>query len=338
MVKVILGRLRDSVFPTLSVSDVDTGDTPIPPIKAAAIEIVPPEDPIEMPDPPAEPFKARFPKISPSAPPFISQSLRWSPTAQAMIVDQLKLMYLPIAKNACSSTKRLVANLGGLTLDPGQDIHFTLDKQNTGLQFKDRTEADLRAAFASPDWMRFMIFRDPMDRLVSAYVEKFVNNRKNPEQWATCREVIKTVFGTADPTPEDFAHGITFREFSEFILSRNPKDLNSHWQPQTFYMGHVPLTHMYDVKALDQLSVDLKDHVGTDIDLPHINMSRSTDRKLTYLKTAVDLLPEDLPNAHSLSIESFLDESLHARLSEYYAADLSIYRQIRKTQAQDAIS
>ncbi|WP_218588594.1 sulfotransferase family 2 domain-containing protein [Marivita hallyeonensis] len=247
-----------------------------------------------------------------------------------MIVDQLKLIYLPIAKNACSSTKRLVASLGGLTPENGQDIHYMLDKNNTGLQFKDRKTEDLTRAFAARDWMRFIIFRDPMDRLVSAYVEKFVNNRTYPDQWATCRHVIETVFEKRDPTPEDYAHGVTFREFAEYILAHDPQQLDSHWQPQTFYMGHVPLTHMYDVKALDQFEQDLRDHIGADITLPRMNVSRETETDLTDLPTAVDLLPADLPDAKSLSLHSFLPEDLRARLMEFYAADVSIYRQIQR--------
>lgn len=278
--------------------------------------------------PPPQPIRSRFPRQVSETLSYIDRSRPRAPTSQAMIVDDLRLIYLPIAKNACSSTKLLVAKLGGLVLEPGQDIHQTLDTGDTGLQFKDHPEDHIRDAIAAPGWMRFMIFRDPMDRLVSAYVEKFVINRNDDRQWDTCRQILGTVLNKSDPTGEDFERGITFREFAEFILAQDPRDLDSHWQPQVFYMGHVPLTHIYDVRAMDRLVVDLQAHVGSKIELPRRNVSRKATGRKETLEVAADLLPGDLHNAERLSVESFLPRDLHRRLAEYYAADISIYHQI----------
>ena len=298
------------------------------------IEGQPKECLVETPDAPdaeiTEPvYTPRFPRAGRAKPPFIDWSRTRSPTAQAMIVDAHKLIYLPIAKNACSSTKRLVAQLGGLTLERGQDIHTALDQNNTGLQFKDHSADHIKHVLAAHDWMRFMVFRDPIDRLVSAYVEKFVINRERPEQWETCSHVIKTVFGIDTPTAEDYEHGVTFREFAEYILAHDPQQLDSHWQPQIFYMGHVPLTHLYDVKSLELLEADLRDHIRADIVLPRVNVSRDESDTHIYRKHAVDLLPQDLDDAKSLSLSSFLPQDLHSRLLEFYAADVSTYSLIK---------
>lgn len=246
-----------------------------------------------------------------------------------MMVKDLKIVYQPIAKNACSSTKRLVASLGGFAPAQGQGIHVALDSQNTGLQFKDHTHDDVSAALNDDGWMRFVIYRDPLERLVSAYVEKFVQNRTHPNQRRTIDGVIKSVFETDEPTEDDYEHGITFREFAEYILAENPNHLNSHWQPQTYYMGHVTFTHVYDVKNLGSLERDLRNHIGEDIELPKTNVSRDRSAELEYLPIAADLLPRDLANSKRLHIDSFLHDDLRARLSEYYAADMSIYRMVK---------
>ena len=315
-------KLRTRV--TTTPSQPQTANTPEP-VAESALDIAPRSK--------LSRFPARYPRGERAKPPFIDWSRTRSPTAQAMIVDDLKLIYLPIAKNACSSTKRLVASLGGLTLEKGQDIHYTLDKNNTGLQFKDKSPEDIKSALAAPDWMRFMVFRAPMDRLVSAYVEKFVNNREHPGQWETCGDVIRTVFHVDTATPEHFSHGITFREFAEYILARDPQQLDSHWQPQVFYMGHEPLTHMYDVKALDLLEDDLQAHIGSEISIPHMNRSRDQGPAKQHVPEAVDLLPKDLRDAKNLSLTSFLPQDLHGRLLEFYAADLSVYQQIKQSSA-----
>lgn len=247
-----------------------------------------------------------------------------------MIVDEHKLIYQPIAKNACSSTKRLVADIGGFNLKKVQGgIHHTLDSQNTGLQFKDRTDDEITIALNDPSWMRFVIYRDPLDRLVSAYVEKFVQKRSSPREWKTTTGVIQAIFHKEEPTEEDFEHGVTFREFAEYILAENPAHLNSHWQPQTFYLGNIPFTHMYDIKALDRLETDLQDHVGKRVKIPRRNVSRGKQSEAEYLSVAPDLLPRDLGDAKNLTADSFLAPDLLVRLTEYYAADISIYRLVQ---------
>ncbi|MFP7674148.1 sulfotransferase family 2 domain-containing protein [Marivita sp. S0852] len=266
----------------------------------------------------------------------VPSPLKRPPTCQAMMVDDLKIIYLPIAKNACSSLKRLVANLGGVELQDGEDIHHKLDANDTGLQFEDRTDNDIRRALSDPSWMRFVVMRDPLDRLVSVYVEKFVQNRTIAGQAPTTGPVLEAVLGKEDLTPEDFDTGITFREFAEYILSERPERLNGHWRPQAEYLGHIPFTHMYDVKNLEQLANDLRGHIGQDIDLPRMNVSREAAKKPIYDTHAPDKRPTDLSNAKHLSMESFLPPDLRSRLEEYFATDVTLHNVLSKSDCSSA--
>jgi hypothetical protein len=266
---------------------------------------------------------------------FIPSPLKRPPTCQAMMVDDLKLMYLPIAKNACSSLKRMVASLGGLELRKGEDIHHKLDAEKTGLQFEDRSDQDIRAALSDPNWMRFVVLRDPLDRLVSVYVEKFVMNRNKAGQVPTIGPAYQAVMLKDQITPEDYDRGLTFREFAEFILSEEPKRLNGHWRPQSEYLGQIPFTHLYDVKRLDLLAHGLQTHIGRDVALPRMNVSRNAGRDLVYHKWAPDARPADLPSPRELSIESFLPDGLRSRLNQYYATDITLYNLVRSSQPAD---
>lgn len=325
MSKSIFTRIRNS-FGSHDPAAKTTGASAMtePPVASAT-----PTETRTAPVKPLVPVEARQTKNQREGKTFFKWSRRRSPTSQTMMLDSLRIVYQPIAKNACSSTKRLIAGLGGFVPEQGQGIHHALDSQNTGLQFKDRTPEDVDRALNEDGWMRFVIYRDPLERLVSAYVEKFVQNRTHPNQRKTIDGVIKAVFETDQPTEEDYEHGITFREFAEYILAENPNHLNSHWQPQTHYMGHITFTHMYDVKRLDRLENDLREHIGEDIELPKMNVSRDRSAELEYLPMAADLLPRDLVDSKRLSIQSFLHEDLRPRLSEYYAADMSIYRMVQ---------
>lgn len=262
--------------------------------------------------------------------PTLSQALYRSPTSQAMLVDDLKLLYLPIAKNACSSLKQLVASLGGVELEPGEDIHIKLDGSRTGLQFADRSEEDIRHALTAPGWMRFAVLRDPFDRLVSAYVEKFVLHRDEPRIEETVGLAYRAVFGRDELTPEDFERGISFREFVTFILHENPKVLDPHWQPQSEQLGNVAFTHVYDVKGLDCLVDDLRKHIGQEIPLPMMNVSRDIAADQISLAGACDILPDDFQDPGRISVDSFLPDDLYTLIAQYCAMDLTLYRMVQR--------
>lgn len=261
--------------------------------------------------------------------PTLSDALHRAPTSQAMLVDDLKLVYLPIAKNACSSLKQLVASLGGVDLEQDEDIHIKLDSKPTGLQFADRSEDEIRHALSAPGWMRFAVIRDPFDRLVSAYVEKFVLHRDEPRIEETVGPAYRAVFGHEELTPADMARGITFREFVEFILGQDPRGLDSHWQPQSEQLGHIAFTHLYDVRELDALAADLQAHVGQMIELPWMNASREAADLRVSVPAACDLLPADLVDPARIDLASFLPDDLRGRIAQYYAMDVTLCRMVR---------
>lgn len=254
--------------------------------------------------------------------------------SQAFFLEELKLIYLPIAKNASSSLKRVFAELGGFELKPGEGIHRKLQTESGGILFKDRSDEELRAALADPTWMRLVVWRDPLDRLVSAYTEKFAINRMNPGIFRTSGPVLQSVLGLKrrDVTLEHFECGITFRQFAEHVLTEDREFQDNHWRPQSDYLGHICFTHMYDFQALDQLADDIRAHIGRELEIPQLNMTRSSNRDIEVIEEVWDTLPGDLPNVKHLSPESFLEPSLRKQLEEFYATDLSIYRLVQKAQ------
>lgn len=258
--------------------------------------------------------------------------LKIFPISQAFFLEDLKLIYLPIAKNASSSLKRVFAELGGLKVRKGEGIHRKLDKAGTGLLFEDRTDEEIRTALADPNWMRLLVWRDPLDRLVSAYTEKFVINRMNPGVFRTTGPVLQGVFGLKlnEVTLEHFERGITFRQFADHILTEDREFQNNHWRPQSDYLGHICFTHMYDFQVLDRLAEDIGVHIGRELDIPQLNATRSGKKAARILEGAWDMLPGDLPDVKQLSPVSFLEPSLRKRLEEFYATDVSIYRLVQR--------
>ncbi|SHG90043.1 sulfotransferase family 2 domain-containing protein [Marivita hallyeonensis] len=247
------------------------------------------------------------------------------PLKQAMIADPVKVIYMPIAKNACSSLKTLMAKLGGLTEQrPGEDIHRLLDTETTDLLFLHRSEKDIMERLFDPLWMRFVVLRHPVDRLVSVYVEKFVKNRMVKEAGITIDPVMLRSLGVWDLTAADYERGITFRAFANDILRENPARLDPHWRPQSLQLKAIPFTHVYTTEHLAVLKSDLDVHVGQRIDLPHKNRARYASSD-TARDCVADVLPSDLDDAQTLSPDAFLDDDLRQRLSVHFAQDILLY-------------
>ncbi|MEM9146716.1 MAG: sulfotransferase family 2 domain-containing protein [Pseudomonadota bacterium] len=255
------------------------------------------------------------------------------PTLQVMALPARRLVYLPIAKNACTSLKTLMVELSDLPgprrAEIARDVHRITDDEETGLQLKDLDEATARALLAEDGILRFAVLRNPADRLVSAYVEKFVVRRAR-KRIATA-PVLAAVRGVASPTDRDFAEGIRFREFLEHVLSADRTELDPHWRDQTDSFVHFPATHLYAIEDLDLLAEDLAAHLGAPVRIGRHNRARRAETHT--LPGAAERMPADLPDPERLSPQSFLDAANLARLRHRFAADQMLYDAARREAA-----
>ncbi len=266
---------------------------------------------------------------APAEPPF---NARW-PAMQAMVLPRLKLLYLPIAKCACTSLKSLAVRLSDLTEAEKADIlgevHGRTDGRRTGLQLKDHDEAAARAFLAAPGWMRVAVVRDPFDRLVSAYLEKFVIRREN--KGVTTAPVVAAIQGVA-PEEADLARGVRFAEFLEFVLSEPPDRLDPHWCPQILSFAHIDVTDLYAIEHLPRLAADLSAHTGQPVAIGAENRKRVAPSRV--VAGAAGLWPEEIDDPSSLRPESFFDAESRARVADAYAADLTLHRAALKAGAE----
>ena len=98
------------------------------------------------------------------------------------------------------------------------------------------SEEELRSRLK--EYAKFMFVRHPMERLVSAYRDKFVNNNRSQEKWFFSRygrKIIKRY--RANATRESFAkgHDVTFAEFVQYVIdlprSNHHIMFDNHWRP-----------------------------------------------------------------------------------------------------------
>jgi hypothetical protein len=194
-----------------------------------------------------------------------------------------RVLFVQVNKNACTSLKWMMAGIAGEDLAAfgpslgaaardADDIHDR--RQWLRSPRLDQLDPELRAQI-HPDhgWFVFAVTRDPRARLFSAWQSKllldnpgYTSFRKEP--WyprhpATCESVV-----------EDFA---TFVD----LLVREPQyrirgDGHFRDQVELLHEDVVTYTHLYDVRDLGRLQVDLRNHLDQvgwtgELILPRLN-------------------------------------------------------------------
>jgi hypothetical protein len=145
-----------------------------------------------------------------------------------------RLVYVAIPKNACTELKtNFVLNSGyrDSFLSSRLPIHDFCGKLVT--------DASFRKTFLEPNYFRFVVLRDPLRRLVSAYLNKIVRPQRNQRQYLslpmlehTIRSAQRLSGVTFDPV-----RSITFEEFVHFLATADDTECNRHWLPQFRFTG-----------------------------------------------------------------------------------------------------
>lgn len=258
-----------------------------------------------------------------------NNGLPW-PIRGAMFSEKNKILYIPIAKCGCTSIKKMMIDLSDVEHKDelsASDLHLITDQFNTGLQIKDVSTHHAINILSSSEYFRFAVVREPVERLVSAYLEKFVRNRFNAGNQGHTSPVVKAIRGDADHNS-----GVTFREFIQYICSQKTEDLDAHWIPQSMYLK--PFDNdisIYRLEELDQLKSDLAAMSGSEISIPHSNKTKEkvsadvaslTGKNDVY----VDYLPKDLDSVGDLSSRNFITDDVSSMLHDTYMEDSLIYK------------
>jgi hypothetical protein len=251
-----------------------------------------------------------------------SNGMRW-PYGSMMVAESHKLFYVPVAKCACTSLKSMMVNLAGIErpeIAIELDVHFVTDRFNTGVQLKDKTIDRAREILASDDNFKFSVIRNPFERLISAYLEKFVYRRHNPRNLMHTRSVISAVQGS---TEIDLDQGISFDQFVAFILNQDPFDLDPHWRPQHLYfLGVKHMSRIYRLENIAELEKYLLEEQGVTIKLGHKNKTGKSD---IHLSQASTLPSREFDNGGPINPDSFLATPHADAIREYYREDFEFY-------------
>jgi hypothetical protein len=216
---------------------------------------------------------------------FDNRSARSGPqnTHFRFIVDGRQFAYCRIRKNACSAIQRFI-----IETSPYRRNEVESDYKFLRRQHRVSTLEGLRSADH-----RILIARDPVERIQSVFVNKFIQRNGNVGIFDSYSRVTGL-----DP------HEANFRTFVVEYVSRLGDDgLDPHVWPQTWYLCPV----VYDIAIrLDDLAATMSRIIGAEL------ASKFFDNKV---------------NA-SEALELPVDSETSVRLAEIYAADYRMLERI----------
>ncbi|CAH1792707.1 unnamed protein product, partial [Owenia fusiformis] len=176
-------------------------------------------------------------------------------TANMLVDETHKLLYCFVPKVGCTTWKKIFAILTNEKLrneTKGNPENIKLDPHSIRFKsMKDYNSSQREIILKS--YFKFMFVREPFERLVSAYIDKFYVPELNGfwESWG--RRIIKRYREKASAVSKACGHDVTFEEFLSHSLSKvQQADIsggNEHWTTmhqicnpcgiKYDYIGHV---------------------------------------------------------------------------------------------------
>lgn len=148
--------------------------------------------------------------------------------SQVYVEERHKLLYCEVPKAGCSNWKRILMVLSGKASSPHNISH---DFVHTSKKLRRLDSYNLREANELLNSFTKVLFvRDPMERLVSAFRDKFEhpNNYYHP---VFGKAILKKYRANASEEALQTGSGVRFSEFVRYLLDpHKPIGMDIHWE------------------------------------------------------------------------------------------------------------
>ncbi|NWH73948.1 CHSTE sulfotransferase, partial [Piaya cayana] len=207
-------------------------------------------------------------------------------------------------KVACSNWKRVLKVLHG-ALD-SVDVRTKMDHKSDLVFLADMEPHEI--SYRLDNYFKFIFVRDPLERLLSAYRNKFGEIEEYQRRYGV--EIVRRYRPGAGSSAGD---DVTFPEFVRYLLDEDVERMNEHWMP--IYNLCQPCAVRYDfIGSYERLSDDANyvlERVGSP---PSV---RFPERQAWYKPVTAEVLHYYLCNTprrllKDLIVKYILDFSLFA--------------------------
>ena len=168
-----------------------------------------------------------------------------------IVNEKHKVLFCFIPKVGCSNMKRIFLVMDDLY--PSVET-VNIKKMNEEIVRLDKFSLKKRK-YMLQNFYKFMLVRDPFERIVSAYRNKWLNN-KNIELHANLGRRIIAKYRYNDTKQPEHGHDVSFTEFVQYLTDNPPWDVNEHWMPYEDLCR--PCNIQYDfIGSIDTLERDV---------------------------------------------------------------------------------
>ncbi len=195
----------------------------------------------------------------------------------AVVLDELRLVYVPVPKAGSTTILWVLAELAGLTRQDFADSRkLEVTRQLTvhdmsiwgpSRRLQSRSPREIESILFSDDWFRISAVRDPIHRLWSAWVSKvlmrdprfvrtFGNEGWFPQQASSWADVVES-----------------FCAFVRILPARPAEWHDPHWLPQVdlIGLGDLEYAHVGRIEQLEDTFAILGDYLASgDISMPEV--------------------------------------------------------------------
>ena len=155
----------------------------------------------------------------------LTQAQRRNVFDHVLVDDKHKLLYCYIPKVGCTNWKKVLKVMAERDPWPGC-FPFSHLRDVTPLSQFSQAEMIHRLQ----TYYKFMFVREPMSRLLSAYIDKFHPNGTDRTYYGPYG--IKIIKQYRKHPGEDISgKDVTWEEFIRYVIDLKPKDFNEHWAP-----------------------------------------------------------------------------------------------------------
>jgi hypothetical protein len=184
------------------------------------------------------------------------------PKAHIDLIPSHRLLYLCVPKCASTTIKMELSALGGRTPASFEQIH---KRRYSGLKspFEVGLAAFRRLAL-DPQTLRFSFVRNPYDRLVSAWADKYQNRPLTPGN--SFIDKYLRFRSTTHCSPVRAGETLSFAGFVHFATTTAADRLDPHWQLQDdiLDMPGIALDFVGKVESFEADFARVLEHVGAD--------------------------------------------------------------------------
>ncbi|CAB4002915.1 carbohydrate sulfotransferase 14 [Paramuricea clavata] len=170
-----------------------------------------------------------------------------------IVNEEHKVLYCFMPKVGCSNMKRIFVVMEGLYPSVEKvNIHI-MNQEIVRLDNKKFTTEQQK--YMLKNFYKFMIVRDPFERLVSAYRNKW-QNKRNIELHAHLGKTIIEKYRYNNTRTVETGNDMSFTEYARYLIDSPPWEVNEHWMQYEELCR--PCNVKYDfIGSIDTLSRDV---------------------------------------------------------------------------------